>query len=252
MNDTSITPDAVTRTLLAVVLVILLSASVVGPVNAQRTHDRIVLRQDGQCYPLQPLGNGSQTVAQFYDYRNPYNMNRSDPLYSSGYKYSSFGTTDLQRNETSQLFLYNGSDGLSLVFLHGRVYGDSEEGIGGGGTVEMNITGLPPSGYWAVQDDTYPGQRQLEISPTHTHAVWTSKGGRTDGGAFVGLNRSGWNRIEIQPRFNERSPEYPSSEWKGSPESNEYTSWIVRSGARTTHELDMTSPVFIESGSCSR
>jgi hypothetical protein len=179
----------------------------------------IVVRQGDQCYPVQAFGNGSQSVEEFYGYRSPSTEPRG--------WYRAYGEVQgLLREDTSQILLYNGSNGMSLVFENDGVATTG----GSGGTVAMNITGLPAEGNWSVQDDSYPGQDDvfdLDNGSAHIEWYW-NQGNRSDGAAFVGLESENWEEITIDPAFNEESPGYPYRKWDGPPESNEVTSWIVR------------------------
>jgi hypothetical protein len=142
--------------------------------------------QGSTCVDVSPFGDGSQTVENFYDYRTP-----SEGLYSS------HGTTQLQESQTSQLFLYDGADGLSLVTVHDELGDESE-----GGRVSFNVTGLPSGAEWAVQDDSYPGQENdnftsLADGSTSTHADWFWQDNRTDGGAIRGLDSGELDTVVI-------------------------------------------------------
>jgi parallel beta-helix repeat protein len=204
--------------------------------NASRT-PRIALEQGGQRYPLTPIGNGTQPVEEFYGYRTPY----SSPNNSKGwYQAYGAGANRLERANTSQIFLYNGSDGLSLVFLHDGRPPDQNTS---GGTVTADIVGLPASGNWTVQDDQYHQQDDVwAVAPgrSRAHIEWAwNEGGRSDGGAFVGLESGDWQRITIDMKFNERSVMYPFEPWNGPPRTNQVDRWIARSGTGRTYRLDM-------------
>ncbi|PSP64551.1 hypothetical protein BRC77_03375, partial [Halobacteriales archaeon QH_8_64_26] len=130
-----------------------------GAPGAEANGTDIVVRQDGQCYPMRAFGNGTTSVQEFYSYRSPYTEPRG--------WYRAYGELQgLLRQDTSQVLLYNGSEGLSLVFVHDGLANES----GSGGTVAMDITGLPPGGNWSVRDDTYPGQDDVfELRDTSAH-----------------------------------------------------------------------------------
>lgn len=102
-------------------------------------------------------------MTAFYDYRSPY----TDP---TGW-YTSYGTTALQATDTSQVFLYRGSDGLAIVFVHDRTKAGTETG---GGTVDADVSGLPAGSEWAVEDDDYPGRDDVfTLSGSSAHAEWS-------------------------------------------------------------------------------
>jgi len=244
--------------------------------NESGSERGIVVQQGAQCYPLEAFGNGSTSVETFYDYRSP----ETNP---PGW-YSSYGnrTEELMAPNTSQVFLYNGSEGLSLVFLHDGV--GTPGTTGSGGTVTMDISGLPADGNWSVQDDDYAEQDDvfdLDDGSAYIEWVW-NEGNRSDGGAYTGLEGNGWQEIVIEPRFNEASPRYPFERWNGPPESNRIDSWIARSANEsggnvtgtagnatagvngstnltgpsattvngTSYELDMNDPITIARGPC--
>ncbi|WP_247731045.1 PGF-CTERM sorting domain-containing protein [Halovivax limisalsi] len=194
--------------------------------------DRYVAVQGDRCVQIDPLGDGHRTVEEYYDYRNP----GTDP---SSYTYSSHGTTHLQEDDTSLLFLHEGSDGLSLVFVHDRYEGDTE-----GGAATLLFKNLPEDGEWVVEDDNYDGSESTwdhaETSSRIT-SVWAE--GRTDGGAFNGLE--GPFAVEITPYFNDLA------DYRDGP--GQITDWQLLSGEdhdpnRTS--LNMNEPVTIRTGSC--
>ncbi|WP_330633473.1 cell surface glycoprotein related protein [Halocatena halophila] len=208
----------------------LLTQSFSVPVRAQE--HSITVTQGDQTIPVTPLGEGNQSVESFYDYRAP----SSEP---SG-QYSSYGTDELQRDQVSQLFLYRGESGLSLVFLHDQRGGD------GGAVITADIEGLPEDGAWAVEDDTYTHRDDSFVHDDRSsHIEWFMNGGRTDGAVFRGLDGGGEKTITVTMRFNDRTDNYPFDEWSGPPEDNEIESWMVRSGSGETTELAMDEPVHI-------
>ncbi|PSP76305.1 hypothetical protein BRC86_01490 [Halobacteriales archaeon QS_3_64_16] len=212
-----------------------------GTPGAEANGTDIVVRQNGQCYPISAFGNGSRSIEDFYGYRNP-------SMEPSGW-YRAYGELQgLLREDTSQVLLYNGSEGLSLVFVHDGVSNTS----GSGGTVVMNVSGLPAEGNWSVQDDDYRGQDDVfEVGGSRAHVEWVwNEGNRSDGAAFVGLGRENREEITVDPAFNEQSPRYPFEKWEGSPESNEIDSWVARSANGTSYELAMDESITITRGPC--
>lgn len=222
---------AVALTVMVVGSLAVVPGSAVAQENAT-----FIVQQGDTCTEVTPLGDGSQTVEQFYDYR----------VLDDQANYSSLGTTDIQENQVSQLFVYRGSNGLSLVFLHDKInepYGFVATG---------DISGLPSDGEWAVEDDNYTNRDDtFEYTDTGAHIEWNSNGERTDGAAFRGLGSSDYSTITADIAFNDEVDRYPFEEWSGSPSDNEIDNWIVRSGDGSTTELDMSSPVEISPGSCS-
>jgi len=236
-----------TRAVLAgVAVVVLAMLTVLGGVGvgsdrvvAQETSEYSIV-QGEECRPLESVGNGDRSVESFYDYRSP----DTDP---SGWYYAYGPARDLIREDTSQVFLYRGSDGLSLVFLHDGV----GSGTTSGGTAEADLTGVPADGEWVVRDDDYEGQDDDEFDGgSSPHATWAwNEGNRTDGGAYGGLASDDWEEITVEMAFNEESDQYPYERWNGDPEDNEIDSWIARSGGET-YELEMDEPITIVRGSC--
>lgn len=213
-------------------------ASVLGtPAVAQENSSTIVLTQGDESVRVTPVGDGSRSVEAFYDYRSP----ATEP---TG-QYSSYGTQDIQIDQVSQLFIYHGRNGLSLVFLHDK----HSDRNGGGAVITADISGLPESGNWAVEDDTYDERDDVfQHGSESSHIEWLMNGHRTDGAAYRGLEQG--DNITVDMRFNEQSENYPFEEWEGPPEQNEIERWIVRSGDGETTTLDMDEPVEIsvESG----
>jgi hypothetical protein len=212
-----------------------------GGNGTNATSPAVVVRQGGQCYPVSAYTNTSQSVQDYYEYRSPF----VDPL---GW-YRAYGPIqELTRADTSQLIFYNGSDGLSLIFLNDGRSNTS----GSGGTASVDVSGLPADGNWSVQDDDYPDEDDVfEFNETGAHIEWYwNIGNRSDGAAFAGLEGDEWEAITIDPAFNEASPGYPYENWDGDPEDNQVTSWVVRSANGTTYELDMDEPATITPAPC--
>src|SRR6056297_412585 len=193
--------------------------------------------QGDRCITIQALGNGSQTVEEFYDYRNPETHDGPNNVYSS------YGTRELQRGDTTTMFVYEGSEGTSLVVLHERVGDDSD-----GGAVTMQFDGLDENSEWAVQDDVYNGTRpggnldEWSHSGTAARATWAYTGSRNDGGAIRGFGED----VTVTPYFNDRADfrEYEGdiTEWEVvSAEGGEYN--------RTSLE-SMTEEVTVTAGGC--
>jgi hypothetical protein len=178
---------------LLLVATLVVSLSVAGLVPASQPaaaqQGSYVVEQGAQCTAITPL-SGEATAAELYDYRS-HNTHETD------YAYSSHGTTDLQRNDVSSLFLYEGPDGLSLVIVHDRLGGGTD-----GGAAEFEIVGLPADGEWTVEDDNY--SENIDDVWTHgevwSEIAWLWGPDRTDGGAYTGLG--GDFEVTIDPAFN--------------------------------------------------
>jgi predicted ribosomally synthesized peptide with SipW-like signal peptide len=200
--------------------------------------------QGNTTVELQPL-EGDQTVQELYDFRLPDrydNQADNDVLNGATYPgtgpyYESAGTGDLQQQETSIMFLYDGPNGLSLVVVHDMAGGD-------GGSATWEISDLPESGQWVVKDDLYLDSDGTKASSNYDDwdvnsepqtINWTWGGGGTDGGAFQPLGDD--FSFTIDPAFNEESPIY-EEHYNG-----DIDEWQVLSGDRsnpdrTTLELD--------------
>lgn len=227
----------------------LTSEPVDGDENGDDTDaSQFVVRQDGECYPVTPI-SGDVPAREFYDWRyadpeNPYVVNW-------GTSFSSEGTVDLQRENTSHLLLYDGPDGLSLVLIHGKFVPDGErdqlENLQGG-SATFTVTELPEDGEWVVLDDRYQGQRnfdEFDISDTEATIDWTWAAGRTDGGVFRGLTDE--DPVEIDPEFNESAALFGEF-YDGIVER-----WELLSGDRDDPErteLALDEPIIIEAGDC--
>ena len=213
------------------------SATAVAPPDDGDQSYSIV--QGDQCATIEPFGDGSQSVEEFYDYRTP----ETEP---SSYLYGSFGTRSLQRNDVSSLFLYEGSEGTSLVVVHDRLEGETP-----GGAATMSFEGLPADGEWAVEDDSYSQDigggpdDEFVKGETSSRVTWTYAENRTDGGAFRGIGGDD-TEVTIEAAFNDDA------------EFTEYSSridgWEVVSPSDSGNErlsLDPDQPVYLVSGDCS-
>ncbi len=220
-----------------VLVVVVVGALAIGPgTTAAQENATFIVQQGDTCTEVTPLGDGSQSVEAFYNYE----------VLNDTANYSSLGTTGIQEDQTSQLFVYRGSEGLSLVFLHDQINQP------GGFVGTADISGLPADGEWAVEDDNYTDRDDtFDYTETGAHIEWNSNGGRTDGAAFRGLGSSDYSTITADVRFNDAVERYPFEEWSGSPSDNEIERWIVRSGNGDTTELDINTPVEISPGTCS-
>lgn len=132
------------------------------------------LTQQSEVIDVEPLSTG-ETIEDFYGwgrYNHPH----------------SHTSTGIERTDVSGLFLWDGPEGISLVFLHDR-RDDS-----GGGRITFEFDGLPDDGEWAVRDDdpgndTYYGNSKVD---------WYWGGAHTDGGAYRGVADS---QVTITPHF---------------------------------------------------
>jgi len=188
--------------------------------------------QDGSCTDVTPLGDGTTTVESFYDYeRSP--------------SFSSLGTQGLQDNQVSNLFVYHGSEGYSLVFVHDK-YGSAPYG----GTMTATVSGLPSDGEWAVEDDDYQGQDDRYTHKGSVSAIdWMWTNDRTDGGAFRGLTRGEDPEITVDPAFNEEADAWNT--WRNSgTENDKIDTWRVYTDQGSTSALNMNQNVTVSKGGC--
>lgn len=247
------TAGPLTLTVLAAIVllaVVAIAASVGGsatpsdgaqPMLDEHDEDRYSVVQAGECHEIEPIGDGTRTVSQFYDYRSPFTQ-------PDGWEYSSHGTTHLQEDDTSIMFLHEGSDGLSLVIVHDQYDGSSD-----GGAATFQIDGLPEEGDWAVEDDNYSGYvdgEYIEADAEWDHGddwsriTWVWAAERTDGGAFNGGLDDAFS-IQIDPAFNDLA------DFREGP--GEISEWQVLSAPEDNPErtsLLLNQPVEIRSGGC--
>jgi hypothetical protein len=198
--------------------------------------NQYVVEQGDRCVPVTPI-SGDETVAEFYDYRTP----NTDP---SGDAYSSYGTTDLQRPETSICFLYDGPDGLSLVVVHDAL----RDGTGGGAaTFDLRFEN-PHRGSWVVGDDDYDAPSNYdtwERTDDGWRIDWTWAEGRSDGGVYRPLGDE--FAVTIDPAFNEDATLH------GEYYEGDVTDWELLTGDRSDPErvsLALDRPLVIRTGSC--
>ena len=202
--------------------------------------------QDGECIEIESFGDGTESVEEFYDYR----ASDTEPTGA----FSSYGTTEFQADDTTQMLLYNGSEGVSLVVVHDRLEGDQT-----GGVVTFNVTGVPSGSEWAVRDDYYLNNQgeqpdsnydNFTIEGDSAHADWFWVNNRTDGGALRAPQGADFS-LTVDPAFNDDAHhDHPDGRYNGGT----IDAWNVRTpdgsdgGAAT--ELDMNRPVTIEAGGC--
>ncbi|WP_226007309.1 CARDB domain-containing protein [Natrinema salinisoli] len=237
MTRRNSTTNTVTYSILATIAVVVALAvsatAVAGATTAPPDPDEYAVAQGDDCVTVEPIGDGARTIEEFYDYRTP----NTTP---SSYSYSSHGTTHLQEDDTSSVFLYEGSDGLSLVLLHDRYDGDSP-----GGAATMTFSGLPEDGEWVVEDDGYDGaDDEFDHSGDSSRITWVWSENRSDGAAFNGGLDDEFS-ITIEPRFNDDAAKQLYD--------GRVRDWEVISGTDTGRErtsLDMNEPVVITSGEC--
>ncbi|WP_248516291.1 PKD domain-containing protein [Salinarchaeum laminariae] len=222
----------VTLAILAVALLALTPTAIAAP-------DSYTVEQGDQCIDVDPIGDGSQSVEEFYDYRS----NQTDP---EGV-FSSYGTGEYQRDNTSTMLLYNGSEGTSLVFIHEKLHNPEENGTNGS-SITFNVTGIEPGDGWAVEDDDYVNlDDTFEHGETYSRMNWVWAQGRTDGGAYRGLGND--TDIRIDPAFNEAADE----RYNGYKYTGWVHDWEVAEGASDDERTTLGSleeSVTVQAGYC--
>ncbi|AFZ74222.1 PGF-pre-PGF domain-containing protein [Natronobacterium gregoryi] len=237
----------------AVIALVVLGSvgGVAGQVIAQSdenaTPDAYVVEQGDACQQIEPLST-AESVDSFYDYRNhethPEGVDRL---------YSSYGTTHLQENNASLLFLHEGTDGISLVMVHDRVDGNTT-----GGVASFDVIGLPHEAKWEVKNDDYDGPTNMDEfdrGDGWASADWIWIESRTGGGAIQGGLNDPF-AVTVHPAFNEDAEYYEDDDlydpdWYDGGEIEE---WHVLSGDATSpvrSELgSLSEPVTIRTGTC--
>lgn len=208
------------------------------------------LLQGERCEPIQPI-RGRLPVESFYDYQLPekYVSDENGASIGSTVRYSSAGTQEFQRPQTSIMFLYNGPSGLSLVIVHGDV--EPSEG----GSVTFRLTGLPTDGKWVVKDDRYRNPDTGEIASSNydhwqvdgsEHRIdWTWGSTGTDGGVFRSLGDE--FELVIHPAFNEDAALY-DEHYEGTVTDWEFLSGSVSLSKRIP--LSLENPIQIRADNC--
>ncbi|WIV67505.1 hypothetical protein [Natrialbaceae archaeon AArc-T1-2] len=210
--------------------------------------DGYVFEQGSVCQPIEPLESGDP-IDEFYDYRD----HETHP--EDGERlYSSYGTTHLQEDDTSILFLHDGPDGLSLVMVHGQLDGNGDPNY-----MTFDIVGLPGQAEWVVRNDAYTSETnrdEFHRGDGWANASWIQRGDRTGGGAIQG-GLDGEFAVTVQPAFNDdatlthENHGHPNPDFYG---EGEVESWDVLSGSadepdRTTLP-SLEEPVTIRTGTC--
>lgn len=209
-----------------------------------------ILVQGDTCVPIRPMGL-QVPVDTFYDYELPrkHVSEANGASVGDTAQYASAGTRDLQRAQTSLLFLYQGPQGLSLVAVHGSV------GSSDGGSVTFRLTGLPEGGDWVVKDDLYrnpdTGDKastnydRWDVDGTDHRIDWTWGSGGTDGGVFRGLGDD--FEVVMDPAFNGDAALH-DKHYEGTVTDWEFLSGSTDSPVRVSLSLD--EPIRIMTGSC--
>lgn len=222
------------RTVLGATGALALGGTALGTSSAS-SHDGVVLEQGSDCVPITPI-SGSESPQALYDWR----VGETD--------YSSAGTRDLQRGDTSILFLYEDPAGeYYLVIVHDRYDLDDQGSQYDGGSATFTFEGLT-GGSWVVRDDFYDAPSSYDrwnVSGEPQVVDWTWGDARTDGGVYGPLGTE--FDVTIDPAFNE------AAGLAGEYYDGRITDWQVLSGARSTPDrtsLSLEKPITIRTGEC--
>jgi hypothetical protein len=191
--------------------------------------DTYAVEQGGNCVEVAPYGDESESVEEFYRYGLHWGL------------YSSQGTLDMQEWDESQLLVHGGSEGASLVFIHGAAGSET-----GGGVASMTLSGVSPESEWAVRDDNYTHNNSDSFTHDGREASveWVWEENRTDGGAFRGLAAGDYGAVTIDPGFNENARHGTMN----SPLT--VATWRLRSADGQTYNLALDQPVTVRPGPC--
>lgn len=137
------------------------------------------VKQGGQSYCVTALSHTpsdgkAETIEEYYGY------NEDIPAASNP-------STDIEKEDVSNLFLFEGPKGTSLVVLHDTQFDDE------GGSVIFDFRGLPKDGSWVIQDDPIDFNSGSSVSWGWTYGI-------ADGGAFRGGLDDDFS-ITIDPTF---------------------------------------------------
>lgn len=177
-NPDTTGPGLQRRTVLAATAAATVSAIAgLGTAAAGSGGRSFVLEQGGECQEVTALSTG-ETAEAFYDYR-------------SG---SAHTSTGIEREDVSNLFLFEGPNGTSLGVVHDhRPEGEDEPD---GGAASFDIAGLTAGG-WVVIDDAGDFESATDTSPD-----WRWNRFNTDGGMWRG-GLDGEFEVTVDPSFNE-------------------------------------------------
>ena len=223
------------RTVLGATGALAVGATALGVSADSTPGDGLVLEQGGDCVPITPI-SGGQSAERMYEW----DVHETD--------YSSAGTRDLQRGDTSILFLYEDPAGdYYLVVVHDRYDLDDRGSRYDGGSATFEVSGLA-GGSWVVRDDDYDSPSSYDnwnVSQEPQVIDWTWGDARTDGGVYGPLE-DGFE-VTIDPAFNEGAGLY------GEYYDGRITDWEVLSGARSNPDrtsLSLDQPITIRTGQC--
>ncbi|SFR96544.1 hypothetical protein SAMN05216559_1637 [Halomicrobium zhouii] len=224
-SDDSQSPSR--RSTLQALGTLLAAGGVTGAVAAQEDDGSYRISQADQTVAVEPL-TGDRPVEELYSYRLP-DQYEGVGVHdvAGGPYYESAGTRGIQQESTTITFLYDGSEGLSLVTVHGKATttsdgsesgnGGSADGeSGGGGSVTWDVAVDAADADWLVRDDQYwdreTGERAAsnfdnwDVDGDHHRIDWTWSGEATDGGVLGYLDDA--SALVIDPSYNEQATLY--------------------------------------------
>lgn len=133
------------------------AASSDGELAANRVSDRVVVEQDGKRHVVEPFSR-EESVEEFYGYDEEVRHSNT--------------STGIERENTSNLFFYDGTEGRSLVIQHDRP-NDTD-----GGSVTFSFNGLPigQAGEELFSEEFEDGLADWSTETTSDADVTTSDG----------------------------------------------------------------------------
>ncbi|MBX0323146.1 PKD domain-containing protein [Halomicroarcula sp. F13] len=227
------------RSIALVLLVVGASIGPLGPVgtaagNVENVENRPAaysVVQGERCVPLTIVGDGSQDVVTYYDYQNDTD-------------FSSHGTDERQVSQVSQFYVYRGSQGDSLVFLHDK----RNDGGDTAGAVSMDITNIPTEAEWAVEDDNYPNQDDRFVhNDTSSQMDWMWEPDRNDGGALRGLAHANDSAIVVDAEWGNDTYAKESKDWAY---ADDPLNWSARGPEERLAPLSKNASVSVQQGAC--
>ncbi|MBV0925363.1 hypothetical protein KTS45_14245 [Halomicroarcula limicola] len=223
--------------------------------EAASTDGQYAAVQGDQCTVVTPI-SGNESAVEFYDYRLPEEFADNPYINTTGDAYGSEGTRDLQRANTSIVFLYSDTNGtedtaddtLSLVFVHGNEGNANSTG----GSASLDITQLPANGTWTVRDDEYDGPTSYDVWTVDNETArvdWTWGDAATDGGVYSGLGEN--FSISVSPAFNDEAV-LAGQYYNGTVENWEVLSANAsdEDAEPTRTALDLSEPMTLSTGGC--
>jgi hypothetical protein len=124
-----------------------------------RAADSFVIEQNGEQHQVTPLSYGDQSIEEFYGFKEHGHNHSNTP-------------TGIERADTSELFLYDGPNGLSLATVHDAPH------TGTGGEMTVDFTGLPGAGSTVFSDSFDDGDLSDWQTTTEGNADVTTDAGR--------------------------------------------------------------------------